>query len=380
MGTNLAVSAIIMIGRSGESEAEKLVHRAVQASALDLIDLLFDGGTTPIIVAGPDLSWVPADLPVVRDSDHVPFHFGQRLAGLIEAYDLSPVMYFGAGSAPLMTADMLGLLQGMLYQSEFGASTKIPAHITLTNNMHSSDWLGISHARDAVGIVREAQRDNSLAWMLQENWDYDVRVLSGMRPSTSMDIDTPADVAIVGRHDACSARLADVSRDPLLAGVPVDAVLDVVARDGSRLALIGRVSPLAWQAVSKATQCWIRVFSEERGMVASERLLRGEVRSLVGTMVDLLGPAAFFDHLATLVDAAIIDTRVLMAVRGGMPSASDRFASDLYRPEAITDPWLRDFTQAASAASIPVLLGGHGVVSGGLYALADIISARRRGR
>jgi len=47
--------------------------------------------------------------------------------------------------------------------------------------------------------------------------------------------------------------------------------------------------------------------------------------------------------------------------------------------ESIADPWLRDFTTAAANAPIPVLLGGHGVVAGGLYALAEIVTARRRG-
>jgi hypothetical protein len=98
----------------------------------------------------------------------------------------------------------------------------------------------------------------------------------------------------------------------------------------------------------------------------------------VGKLVDMLGPEAFFEELAKLADAAIIDTRVLMAAGRHYPGSADRFASDLFLPGEIEDPWVRDFTAAAIQAPIPVLLGGHGVVAGGLYALADIIALRRK--
>jgi len=192
-----------------------------------------------------------------------------------------------------------------------------------------------------------------------------------------MDLDTPADLAIVRLHPHCPPHLREVLDDPLLARVPVDRVVEVAARDGARLVLVGRVSPLAWQALSKKTQAWIRAFSEERGMVASERLARGEVRSLLLRMVELLGPEGFFAALAEVADAVIMDSRVLMAAAGHYPDDAERFASDLYMLDAIRDPWLRTFTEAAANAPIPVLLGGHGVVAGGLYALSDIVAERR---
>lgn len=113
-------------------------------------------------------------------------------------------------------------------------------------------------------------------------------------------------------------------------------------------------------------------------MVASERLARGEVQTLLGRMVDVLGPDAFFEELAAVADVALIDTRVMMAASGHYPDSADRFASDLFLVDAIKGDWLRAFTTAAVRASLPVLLGGHGVVAGGLYALADMVMQRRR--
>lgn len=54
-----------------------------------------------------------------------------------------------------------------------------------------------------------------------------------------------------------------------------------------------------------------------------------------------------------------------------VPSASDRFYSDLLRVDEIADPTVREFTRAAANAKIPVLLGGHSLVAGGLWALID---------
>jgi hypothetical protein len=372
------IGAVIMIGGGGASPQEQLVHHATQAAVLDLLDILLGQGVQPVVLAGPDLDWLPGGLGVICDLDESEFHFGRRLAGLIERYGLSPVMYFGAGSAPLLNQEILGLMHGMLFQSAYVRGSQIPAYIALTNNLHSSDWIGLSRAHDALPIIRQAERDNSLAWMLQEDADVDVRVLSGVRPASSMDLDTPADLAILRYHPDCPPHLSEALQNSLLDRIPVAQIVEIVARRGSRLALIGRVSPLAWQALSKAAECWIRAYSEERGMVASERQDRGEVRSLMARLVELVGPEGFFDELARLVDAAIIDTRVLMAAAGHYPGDADRFASDLLVPDQIADPWLRNFTAAAASASIPVLLGGHGVVGGGLYALAEIVAARRK--
>lgn len=94
-------------------------------------------------------------------------------------------------------------------------------------------------------------------------------------------------------------------------------------------------------------------------------------RSTLGLLLDRDGPEAFGDILATLSDAAVVDTRVLMAHHfgrdeAGWPGAEDRFASDLLLPRAVHDPWLRAITSAAMAAPIPILLGGHTLVGPGL--------------
>ena len=94
-------------------------------------------------------------------------------------------------------------------------------------------------------------------------------------------------------------------------------------------------------------------------------------RSVLGSILDDQGPGAVGDVLASLGDAALIDSRVLLAHRHAgdatrWPSTEDRFASDLLLPASIADPWLRELTAAARDASIPVVLGGHTLVGPGL--------------
>ena len=366
------MGAVIMLGGSGESAQEQLMLAAQRACAIDLINTLRSQGIARVIVAAPHADWLPAELDVTIDNDspNEPFHFGQRLAELIETYRIEPLLYFGGGSAPLVDDALSGMIMGLLDRA---SQSMIPSHIVLTNNLHSSDWAAISRVEAALPIIRQANRDNSLAWLLQESGEYEVRVVAGVRPSTSMDLDTPSDLAVVARHPDVLPRLREIVDDERLAQIPVDAILKVLRGEALNVALIGRVSPLAWQAINKAARCWTRVMAEERGMVASGRLERGEVRSVLDPWLKARGFAGFFHDLAEMADAAIFDSRVLMAAQRVHADTADRFASDMYWLDAIHDPWLRDFTQAAAEASIPILLGGHSIVAGGLYALAEII-------
>jgi len=117
------------------------------------------------------------------------------------------------------------------------------------------------------------------------------------------------------------------------------------------------------------------VLSEERGMTASGRLAAGQVKSLVGAHLDRLGPAAFFEELSQMAEAVFFDTRVVLAHARRWLSAADRYAADLGLADEIRDPWLRDLTAAAVAAKMPVVMGGHGVVTGDLYGLVEIARA-----
>lgn len=353
---------------------ERALRRAHQAAAGDLLETLWQTGRMErAVIATDDPSWVP-DLPGIPlevdvDPPGEPFHFGRRLANLIRRMGADRVLYAGGGSAPLMTSrdwwDALSDFAGDHPQA-------------VTNNRYSSDWIAFYPARALASQVATLERDNALGWVLSEAWGIPTRALDPSA-ATRLDLDTPADLLIARLHPRVGPRLRAALDELDWPTTTVQDILDVMGREGGHLTIIGRTAPAAWMALDRATRCWVRLFVEERGMVASGRCSRGEVRSLLADFLEQVGVDGFFAELSSLTEAALMDTRVLMAARGCWPSPADRFNADLLRWPEVQDPFLRSFTQAAARSSIPLLMGGQSLVNGGLMALVDILEARRRG-
>jgi len=94
-------------------------------------------------------------------------------------------------------------------------------------------------------------------------------------------------------------------------------------------------------------------------------------RATLGRLLECEGPASLGRLVATLADAAVVDTRVLLADRLGAdeaawPGAEDRFASDLLLADRVGDPWLRELTAGSLVAPTPIVLGGHSLVGPGV--------------
>ena len=108
-------------------------------------------------------------------------------------------------------------------------------------------------------------------------------------------------------------------------------------------------------------------------MISSGRYANGEVYSILGSIIENQGLDRFMAMLTEQAHAALIDNRVLLAHRGQWPSKRDRFASDLGLVDRVGDPWLRQLTAAAMDAPIPIIMGGHGLLTGDLFAICEII-------
>jgi hypothetical protein len=368
------VTLLLMVGGGGRSEVERALSGAHRAAARDLLEVMLStdlcsGLIDRAIVATDDASWgdALADLPIEVDLD-IPgdtFHFGQRLVGLIERYDAQRVLYSGGASAPLLSVEHWNEVLTRLAEA---------GRLVLTNNLHSCDWVGFAPARDVVSLVAREANDNAIAWVLANNGGMPVESLP-VSAATRFDLDTPADLLIAQRHPGIGPRLRRFLDELGWEAPWLDAVLAEMCREGGSLAVIGRASATAWGALERATRCWVRVFAEERGMRASGRQERDEVRSLLSDHLDLVGFEDFFTELAALADGVLFDNRVILAARGLWPSAADRFNSDLYRWEEVEEPFLRRFTQAAAESGVPMVLGGHSVVAGGLLALVEVLNA-----
>jgi CTP:molybdopterin cytidylyltransferase MocA len=366
-----SLTVILMLGPEGPSQAERWVAGGRLAAAHDAVDLAASiSGVRRIVVAAPETAYAGAfrnwNVSIDYDRPQTPFHFGRRLSELLAAYPGQVYLYLGAGSVPLLPAQVLAQALDDVRQAA--------QPLAITNNLHSSDWMVFNCPAAIQARPERLVNDNALGWVLRTEAGVEVRSLPP-GAGTRLDIDTPADLLMLGLHPGLRPELRR-----FLAEQPGDRSRWLSAgrrlfAAGGQVALIGRVSAGVWAHVEANTQAWVRVFSEERGMTASGRLAAGQVKSLVGGHLSQLGPQAFFDELSSLVEAVFFDTRVVLAHAQRRPSAADRYAADLGWPGEIREPWLRALTEAAIKTDIPVVMGGHGVVTGDLYGLVEIARA-----
>lgn len=361
------VGLVLMVGGGGrDTEVERVLRRARQAAARDLIEqALHLPALSPLIVLSDEAAWLEAlrGLPLHLElhSSERPFHFGRALARLVERYGLQRCLYLGGGSAPLLSdAALAAVLQTVLADRP----------VLVTNSLHSSDWAAFAPADAVLNLVPWLERDNALAWVWQEKSGHLVQVWP-RSAATQMDIDTPFDLLALARHPAPRPHLRTFLDRLDWPAAHLDAVIEVLRREASHVIVAGRVSSWSWHTLEKSTRAWVRVFAEERGMRASGRQTRGEVCSLLNDYVDLVGVEQFFVRLAAMADAILLDSRVILASRGLWPSDADRFHADLLMDERVGDPFLRALTAAARSAPVPVVMGGHSLVAGGLAVLLE---------
>jgi hypothetical protein len=349
-----APTLIIFLGGFGKTEAERLVDDArLSATSSAISGWRRLGVSTPILVADREHNGDDFQL----DIDEREFHFGRRLAGVLRTYNVESAVYMGGGSMPLFGSGDFADVIARMESSE-----------VVTNNNFSSDLAAFPVNDTVLAAIEPVERDNSLARALV---DAGLQVETLPRTvATQFDIDTPTDVAVLAlTSPEWSVRLKPDPR--------YERVLPLLLDQTKQIVVAGRVGSHAWGYLERETACRVRLFAEERGMEADNRAERGAARSLLAYHYDAVGAQRFFETLAEMGDAAFIDTRVLLAHKRIDASREDRFLSDLGRWEEIGDPFLREFTQGAAEARVPVLLGGHSLMSGGLMALNEYAWSER---
>ncbi|UCH86020.1 MAG: hypothetical protein JSU97_05605 [Dehalococcoidia bacterium] len=357
-----APTLVAFLGGLSGSPLEEMVAAARRAAALDSLERALSTGAFASAILVTDSQEGLTELPagVVLDVDTEAFHFGRRLARVIDRYGVERVVYFSGGGLPLLSAqEFVGIAQEL----------SRGAGLVITNNLYSADLVAFSPG-EAVKKIKLPESDNPLARLLAEQAGLSARPLP-RSVSSQFDIDSPSDLAILTLVGGAGPRLQGLLDCWRLDVAPYRGVLAYFIESAAQVLVAGRVGSQVWQYLEKETACRVRFFAEERGMQAEGRLQGGQARSLLGFYLGEVGAERFFVTLAELADAAFLDTRVLLAHRGIEASRADRFLSDVGRHEAIEEPFLRQFTEAAGRAPIPVMLGGHSLVSGGLMALVE---------
>jgi hypothetical protein len=358
---------LILSGAGEGSEPERLVSRARRAVTMDVVErALAVPGLQPVVVAtnstelARDLSGMPVPVVVELDRPGEAFHFGRRLVELIVQYGMERCFYMGGGAGALLPAATMASIVDAVLGAE---------RLVVTNNFYSSDFAAFTPAR-VLQDYAPPDNDNELAWLLGEHAGLPVRELP-RNGASQFDVDTPTDLLTLAVHPQAGPRARDLLDGLALDTSALDDALPLFLDRNATVLIAGRVGAATWAYLERETACSTRVLSEERGMRASGRLARGEVRSLLGYYLDAVGLDRFFETMGTMGQALFLDNRAIWAHRGIWPSAADRFYSDLRQPGQIADPFVRDLTEAAMAAPLPVIMGGHSLVSGGMYALVE---------
>ncbi|MFL5674763.1 MAG: hypothetical protein ACJ779_07135 [Chloroflexota bacterium] len=282
--------------------------------------------------------------------------FGERLRALVRADRPVGLVVLGSGAIPLATSRD---------RADLVAAAGSDARVALANNVYSADVVAVAGAWPTLADVPDLPSDNALPRWLAEVAGYRVADLR-RRWRLAVDVDGPLDLVLLGGVRAANQAPVDLTRvHAALAGVQA-----VTGDAAAELLVAGRTSAATIGWLERTTASRTRVFVEERGLrtgLAGQR----PPASVVADSIERDGPDAFGRTLARFADAAVIDTRVLMAARfgrdeAGWPPAEDRYASDLLLAERIADPWLRALTASAADAPIPIVLGGHTLVGPGL--------------
>ena len=329
-----------------------------------------------------------ASLHPARPAAGETFHWGRwftaaarHVIGRVraEGRPLDTIGYAGAGALALAGDELLDTLVSPIPGEAVG------------NNRYSTDAFVVAGEEEgrltleaAMTALETCSTDNAAMHCL-EAAAFAVSDLS-TRTWARFDVDTPLDLALLRlalrlpgtrRPDGLVTAFLEMAALPGGRSLEIPGLdrLGAVLRDReAQLVVAGRIPSGAWAYLETESACRVRCFVEERGMRSARDLVP---HSLLADWTQRLGPGDLVAELATLGDAVILDSRVLMAARGGSsdagawPPTEERFASDFLDAGPVQTPWLAELTAAAAASDIPFLLGGHALVSDGLRILVD---------
>lgn len=353
---------VVFFGRTGASELELRLDTVRIAIAASVLRRAGEAGFAPLIAVTSDgeairtLRSAGAETLPERTS---PFHLGRELADLARERGLERLCAIGAGAGALLTVDELASLRRELESAEA---------LVLSNNYYSADLVAFTPA-GALEAIELPATDNPLPRLLHQQAGLPSRQLA-RSAATLLDVDTPADATVLVRHPACPPELREITTWERELGGRIDQLMGLITTADRELLVAGRVGAPVWTYLESQTACRVRMLAEERGMQAAGRDAGGTARTALGFLYEMTGPEEFFGMMTELGDGMLFDSRVLFAHLGWRPSGAERFASDLF-DERGAGVQLAAFTKAASQARIPLLLGGHTLVSGVLWTMVE---------
>ena len=277
---------LLFFGRGGPSEIETRLDTIKIAIGTSVLARSQQAGFAPLVAVTADDeaagAFSAAGAAVVAPRTE-PFHFGEELRGIARERRLERICAIGAGAGALFTVAELRSLREELEQSEA---------LVLSNNYYSADLVAFTPA-SALNVIELPATDNPLPRRLHQQGGLSSRQLD-RSAATLLDVDTPADAAVLKRHPACPDLLRGLDTWERELGQRIDALMRLVVTPDKELVVAGRVGAPVWSYLESQTACRVRMLAEERGMQAAGRDVSGDARTALGFLYEEIGPERFF--------------------------------------------------------------------------------------
>ena len=289
-------------------------------------------------------------------------NFGKYLLKIINKYLLDKIFYFGAGSCYFLNKDEFKFISENTIKGQF-----------ISNNPVSSDFISFSSSDLTNEIILNFPNiDNYFSSYLMSK-----TFLKYLKMPVSLgsvfDIDTPNDFAILSKITHNSGNIGNYISNSIFKNIDLDKFIKVLSSKSSEIFVYGRINPLNLYMAEKNIPCKIRFLSEERGLK-----IRGKASS---SLLKYFFKSENFDNLFKLFenicDGGIFDTRIIFSLFAGEYEQEDVYLSDMKIWQKIKNPFIKFFTKKIAESKIPIILGGHSVVNGGLMALSNLVRGKK---
>ena len=331
----------------------------------DTCQKMFESGyfNSSIIVGDENLQKKAEKLNfVIFEKTEKNFNFGKYLLKIINKYSLDKIFYFGAGSCYFLNTDELKFISENTLQGQF-----------ISNNPISSDFISFASSDLNNEIILNFPNiDNYFSSYLMSRTSLKY-IKMPISLGSIFDIDTPNDFAILSKITNNSGRIGNYMSNNIFKNIDLDKLLKILSSKSNEIFVYGRINPLNLYMAERNISCKIRFLSEERGLK-----IRGKASaSLLKHVFNLENLNIFLDMFENICSAGIFDTRVIFSLFAGKYDQEDVYLSDMKMWEKINNPFIKSFTKKISESKVPIILGGHSVVNGGLMALSNLVKGEK---
>lgn len=341
------------------------IKKAREELVFDTCQKIFESGyfNFPIIVGDENLQQKAEKLNcIIFEKIDQKIDIGQYLLKIINRHSLDKIFYLGAGSCYFLTTDELKFISENTINGQF-----------ISNNPISSDFISFSSSDLTNEIILNFPNiDNYFSSYLMSKTS-----LKYLKMPVSLgsifDIDTPNDFAILSKITNNSGRIGNYISQSIFKNIDLDKFIKILSSKSSEIFIYGRINPLNLYMAEKNIPCKIRFLSEERGLK-----IRGKASaSLLEYIFKQENFDNFFKLFENICNGGIFDTRAIFSLFAGEYAQEDVYLSDMKIWQKIKNPFIKSFTKRVSESQVPVILGGHSIVNGGLMALSNLVRGKK---